>query len=79
MFLIGKGEYCFLPFVINIRFTDRILQNPIDIKGSFDDFRNNQNRNPKAGKFFEYENGLAYHAKKQITTEKSFIKLKAAI
>ncbi len=69
----------FLPFVIDIGFTDGILWNPIEIKGSFDDFWNNQNWNPKQVKFQIWPiisgNDLAYHAKKQITTEKMFYKI----
>ncbi len=30
------AKSAFLPFVIGIRFTDRILRNPRKIKGSFD-------------------------------------------
>jgi hypothetical protein len=40
----------FLPFVIWICFTDRILRK---IEGSFDDFQSKQNWNPKADNFFE--------------------------
>jgi hypothetical protein len=43
----------FLPFIFRIRFTDRILQNPRKIEGSFDDFLSKQNRIPKVDNFFE--------------------------
>jgi hypothetical protein len=43
----------FVPFIIDICFTDPILQNPRKIEGSFDDFQCNQNWNPIADKFFK--------------------------
>jgi len=43
----------FLPCVIPIHFTDRILWNLIKIEGGFDDFLSKQNRNPKADNCFE--------------------------
>ncbi len=43
----------FLPFVFQIRFTDRILRNPRNIKGSFDDFQSKRNRKPKVDNFFK--------------------------
>ena len=43
----------FLPFVIQIHFTDLIFWNPRKIEDTFDDFRRKQNRNPKADNFFE--------------------------
>ncbi len=43
----------FLPFVIQIHFTDWILQNRRKIEGSFDDFWSKQKWNPKAYNFFE--------------------------
>ncbi len=43
----------FLPFIIQIRSTDRILQNLRKIEGSFDDFQSKRYRNPKADNFFE--------------------------
>ncbi len=46
----------FLPFIIGIRFTDRILRNLRKIKGSFDYFLIKQNRNLKGDNFFELTN-----------------------
>ncbi len=46
----------FLPFIIGIRFTDRILRNPRKIKGSFVYFLSKQNRNPKGDNFFKLTN-----------------------
>jgi hypothetical protein len=43
----------FLPFVIQINFTDQILWNLGIIEGSFDDFLSKQNRNPKADNVFK--------------------------
>ena len=43
----------FLPFIIGICFTDRILRNQRKIEGSFDDFQSKQNRKTKADNFFK--------------------------
>ena len=43
----------FLPFIIQIHFTDPILWNLRKIEGSFDDFRSKWNRNPKADNSLE--------------------------
>jgi hypothetical protein len=43
----------FLPFVIGIRFTDRLLRNLRKIEGSFDDFQSKRNLNTKADNFFK--------------------------
>ncbi len=43
----------FLPFGIQICFTDRILWNLRKIAGSFDDFWSQQNWKPKVDNFFE--------------------------
>ncbi len=43
----------FLPFGFGIRFTDRILQNPRKIKGSFDDFQSKRNWIPYVDNSFE--------------------------
>jgi hypothetical protein len=53
---------------MDIHFTDRILQNPRKIKGSYDYFRRNQHRNT-----------LAYYDATSVTKEKGFLTLKAAL
>ncbi len=43
----------FLPFVFQIQFTDKILQNLRKIEGSFDDFQSKQKQILKVDNFFE--------------------------
>jgi hypothetical protein len=48
---VVMANSAFLPFAIDIYFTDWILRNLRNIEGSFNDFQSNWNRNPKAGIF----------------------------